>query len=329
MFSDRTDRPVVAGSHNAEVGLVAAWEILAGGGSAVAAVEAATRIVEDNEADHSVGFGGYPNLLGDVELDAAIMEGTTRKVGAVGAIRGYRHPVSVARGVMEQLPHTFLVGDGAARFAAEIGMSAEELLTNETRRVWREGIEGRLPGKLELFREPLARLTALAADPEHVAGTVNVVARDAEGHLAAAVSTSGWAWKYPGRVGDSPVVGAGIYADDRYGAAGCTGLGELAIRGGLVRDVISRLAAGNGLTESGLTAMEDLAPMAAEFADSAIMNMVAIDASGWVRSFTTGPSQHHVVMREGLSSPVREDSIHVKWPEVENQDVVRQTGPRT
>jgi beta-aspartyl-peptidase (threonine type) len=308
---------VVAGSHNAEIGLPAAWAILSAGGTAIDAVEAATRLVEDNEADHSVGYSGYPNLLGQVQLDAAIMDGARRRVGAVGALEGFRHPISVARAVMERLPHTFLAGAGAARFAGEIGMSSEELLTDETRRIWQDGIDGLLPGKLELFRGPLAQLTSLAADPEHVHGTVNVVARDVHGNLASAVSTSGWAWKHPGRIGDSPVVGAGIYADNRYGAAGCTGLGEVSIRGGLVRDFISRLAAGQPLIEAGRAAIEDLLPIALDFPDSAVMNMLAITRDGEVTSFTTSPELGWVVMREGDEVPVREQSIRVEWPGVE------------
>jgi beta-aspartyl-peptidase (threonine type) len=305
---------VVAGSHNAAIGLPAAWEILAAGGTALDAVETATRVVEDNEADHSVGYAGYPNLLGEVELDASIMDGNQRRVGAIGALKGYRHPVSVARAVMEQLPHTFLVGDGAARFAADIGMSTEDLLTEETRRIWKDGIEGKFPGRLELFREPLAQLTALAADPMHVAGTVNVVARDAKGHLAVAVSTSGWAWKHPGRVGDSPVVGAGVYADDRYGAVGCTGLGELSMRAGLARDLVSRLAGGHDLATAGRGTLDDMAAMAADVGSAAVMNVVALNDAGESAAFSTTPDAHYVEMRAGNTEPQKVPSIYVEWP---------------
>ncbi|MEU9888396.1 N(4)-(beta-N-acetylglucosaminyl)-L-asparaginase [Sphaerisporangium sp. NPDC051011] len=316
------DGVVVAGSHNAAIGLQEAWRILAAGGTALDAVEAATRVVEDNEADHSVGYAGYPNLLGEVELDASIMDGARRRVGAVGALKGYRHPITVARAIMEHLPHTFLVGEGAARFAADMGMSTEDLLTDETRRIWRDGIEGNFPGRLELFREPLARLTALAADPMHVAGTVNVVARDSHGHLAVAVSTSGWAWKHPGRVGDSPVVGAGIYADDRYGAVGCTGLGELSMRGGLARDLIARLSCGQDLAAAGRASLDDLAQIASDFANSAVMNVVALDRDGDTAAFSTTPDAHYVVMRQGYSMPEALASIHVEWPGIGDSSVV-------
>src|SRR6266508_3617067 len=161
---------IIIASSNGAIGLPAAWAILQAGGTALDAVEAATRLVEDNPDDHSVGYGGYPNLLGEVELDASIMDGTTLRSGAVGALRGYRHAISVARHVMEDLPHVMLAGEGAARFAAELGMEREELLTDEAARTWREGIAGRLP---EGFRDAqgaiiadlLRRATNLATDP--------------------------------------------------------------------------------------------------------------------------------------------------------------------
>src|SRR4030081_1229637 len=103
---------IVVASSNGLAGVDVAWEILAGGGSALDAVEAAARVTEDDPDDHTVGYGGYPNLLGEVELDASIMDGTTRQAGAVGALKGYRHPITVARAVMERLPHVLVVGEG-------------------------------------------------------------------------------------------------------------------------------------------------------------------------------------------------------------------------
>ena len=112
---------IVVASANGRVGIGAAIEILRAGGSALDAVETATRLVEANPEDHTVGYGGYPNLLGEVELDASIMDGRTLSAGAVGGLKGFKHPISVARRVMEDLPHVLLVGEGAARFAREIG----------------------------------------------------------------------------------------------------------------------------------------------------------------------------------------------------------------
>jgi beta-aspartyl-peptidase (threonine type) len=298
---------IIIASSNGAIGIPAAWDILRGGGTALDAVEAATRIVEDNPDDHTVGYGGYPNLLGDVELDASIMDGATLRAGAVGALQGYRHPITVARRVMEQLPHVMLAGEGAARFAAELGMPREELLTDEAARVWRDGVAGRLP---EAFRDAqgaiiaglLSRAASLATDPERVAGTVNFIAQDAAGHIASAVSTSGWAWKYPGRLGDSPIIGAGNYADDRYGAAACTGWGELAMRAGTARGVVLYLKCGYTLEDACREAFRDLAALGVP-ADHCLMNMVALDRAGRHYAVTTVPGRTYAYQADGMAAP--------------------------
>jgi beta-aspartyl-peptidase (threonine type) len=298
---------IIIASSNGEIGLPVAWRILQSGGSALDAVEAATRIVEDNPDDHSVGYGGYPNLLGEVELDASIMDGATLRAGAVGALRGYRHPISVARRVMEDLPHLMLVGDGAARFASEIGMQREELLTDDAARAWRAGIDGRLPEEFRdaqgaIVTELIGRATRLATDPERVAGTVNFIAQDRAGQIASAVSTSGWAWKYPGRLGDSPIIGAGNYADDRYGAAACTGWGELAIRAGTARSVVLYLKHGHALADACRESFRDLAALAADPAQI-LMSMVALDRHGNHCAVTTSQGRTYVYQAEGMLEP--------------------------
>jgi isoaspartyl peptidase/L-asparaginase-like protein (Ntn-hydrolase superfamily) len=238
-------------SERGEIGLPAAMEALLGGASALDAVEIAVRLVEANEADHYVGVGGLPNLLGEVELDAGVMVGDTRRVGAVAAVRGFPHPVSIARAVLEQLPqHVLLAGAGAERFADEAGLPRGETLTDEAKRLWQEGLESddadesTWAGERRYREQALARIQAMAA-PTEPYGTVNILACDAAGRLAVAVSTSGYPWKYPGRVGDSPLPGAGFYCDDRAGAGSCTGRGELAIRAGTARRVVDH--AGRGL----------------------------------------------------------------------------------
>jgi beta-aspartyl-peptidase (threonine type) len=295
---------IIISSSNGAIGLPAAWAILQSGGAALDAVEAATRIVEDNPADHTVGYGGYPNLLGEVELDASIMDGATLRAGAVGALRGYRHPITVARRVMEQLPHVMLAGEGAARFAAEIGMEREELLSDEAARVWREGIAGRLPEEFRdahgtIIAELLGHATGLATDPERVAGTVNFIAQDRAGRIASAVSTSGWAWKYPGRLGDSPIIGAGNYADDRFGAAACTGWGELAIRAGTARSVVLYLKQGYALEAACREAFHDLGALHVD-STQILMSMVALDRHGNHCAVTTSPGRTYVYQAEGM-----------------------------
>jgi beta-aspartyl-peptidase (threonine type) len=273
---------IVVASANGRVGIEAAMAVLRRGGSALDAVEAGIRPVEDNPADHSVGTGGLPNLLGEVELDASIMDGRTLGAGAVAGLTGYPNPISVARRVMTDLPHVLLVGEGAARFAAESGFQRADLLTEESRRIWRERLEGILPanaspGDLKYYEE-MRRWARLATDPEKAGGTVNFLARDRDGNIASAVSTSGWAWKYPGRVGDSPIIGAGNYCDNRYGAAACTGRGEMAIRAATARSVVLYLKQGMSLEEALTEAMRDLWPLEDPYYGS--MNIVALDTKG-------------------------------------------------
>ena len=252
-------------SERGEVGLVAGMTWLREGGSALDAVEAAVRMVESNEADHYVGVGGLPNLLGEVELDASIMEGATRRAGAVAAVKGFPHPISIARAICERLPqHLMLVGPGAERFADEVGIERGETLTGEARQMWRDGLsssglesaEARHgPGEASYRRKVLEQL-AVMPPPDGPWGTVNVLALDAAGNLAAGVSTSGYPWKYPGRVSDSALIGAGNYCDNRVGAAACTGRGELAIRGNTARSVLLHLAAGAGPARACALALE-------------------------------------------------------------------------
>jgi isoaspartyl peptidase/L-asparaginase-like protein (Ntn-hydrolase superfamily) len=232
--------------------MTAAMDMLRAGSSALDAVEFAVRAAEANEADHYVGVGGLPNLLGDVELDASIMDGATRKAGAVAAVTGFPHPISIARAVMDRLPqHLLLVGAGAERFADEAGIKRGETLTDEAKKLWREGLEPEVleavagrqgDGELAYRRQVIDRLEAIGR-PDGPWGTVNVLALDAAGNLAVAVSTSGYPWKYPGRVGDSALIGSGIYCDNRVGAAACTGRGELAIRANTAREVLFALRA--------------------------------------------------------------------------------------
>lgn len=304
----------IVGSANAAVGFEAGWAILERGGSALDAVEATVRAVEDNPDDHSVGYGGYPNLLGQVELDASIMDGSTLRAGAVGALAGYRYAITVARRVMEDLPHVMLVGAGAARFAAELGMAREELLTPEAERIWRAGISGRdetgWAGVSEQLADLLRRAPAITRDPEHTTGTVNVIAQDGAGRIAAAVSTSGWAWKYPGRLGDSPIVGAGNYADDRYGAACCTGWGEATIRTGAARSVVLYLKAGYPLEEACREAYRDLAPLLRGTPNA--VHMVAVDRAGNRCALSNNEEWHYVYRAAGMAAHAEARRLRVE-----------------
>ncbi len=263
-----------------EIGMPAAIAALCGNAPALDAVEAGIRPVERDPAVRSVGVGGWPNLLGQVELDAAIMDGRTLAAGAVAALRGYIHPISVARQVMARTPHVLLAGEGAARFAAEIAAEAGPTLTAEAEAEWRAWLAAYVPAA-ELARwsdVALAPWTWLTADPERAGGTVTYLAQDAAGDLAAGVSTCGWAMKYPGRLGDSPIIGAGSYADNAFGAAACTGHGELAIRAGTARSIVLYMQTGMTVAEACRAAADDLRRLVRPFPSAITLH--AVDRSG-------------------------------------------------
>lgn len=190
----------------------AAWEVLAAGGSALDAVERGINQAELDEENTSVGVGGLPNEEGVVTLDAMIMDGTTHRAGAVGALPEIATPISVARRVMERTRHTFLVGQDALRFAEREGFVRRNLLTERARRLWEE------------WRRDPQRRTFWNHD------TIGMVCLDREGRIAVGCSTSGLAWKIAGRVGDSPIVGSGAYCDGAVGGAAATGNGDVMMR---------------------------------------------------------------------------------------------------
>jgi isoaspartyl peptidase/L-asparaginase-like protein (Ntn-hydrolase superfamily) len=266
-----TTTPTIIGSERSEAGLPAGMALLRDGGSALDAVEAALRRCEDNLADHYVGTGGLPNARGEVELDASIMVGSTRAFGAVAAVKGYPNPISIARAVLERLPqHALLVGEGAELFAAECGFTTAELLTEEAEAEWRaalapasaESVEGENTAATSgdvAYREAARELVRRLAPHDGPWGTINVIALDASGELVAGVSTSGYPYKYPGRVGDSALPGAGNYCDLRHGAAACTGRGELSMRATGARMIVDRLAAGEDPESACATMLGDAA----------------------------------------------------------------------
>lgn len=240
-------------------GTTLTWQWLREGRSALAAIEQGVRAVEANILDATVGKGGFPNAIGQVELDAGVMDGRTRASGAVAALQGYTHPISVAYGVLRRLPHVLLVGAGAGRFAAEIGAEPDALLTPEMAARW-QAWAGEW-GARDSAEFSLIHAVSGDHDPQHPGGTTVYLAQDRHGDIAAAASTSGWAWKYPGRVGDTPIAGAGFYADNRYGAAGCTGRGEIAIRTSLARQTVLRLQLGQSVAQAVQSALADVADL--------------------------------------------------------------------
>ena len=303
---------LVLASANGQIGMHEAVRVLKDGGSALDAVETGTRLVESNPEDHTVGYSGLPNLLGEVELDASLMDGATLRAGAVGAVRHYEHAISLARKVMEELPHVMLVGSGAERFAREMGFAQRNLLTPEAEKVWREIFQDEMPtvyAERMRYLDSIRKFARRAADPERPNETVNFIAMDREGNLAAAVSTSGWAWKYPGRVGDSPVIGAGNYADNRYGAAACTGRGEMAMRLCTAHSVVMYMQMGQSVRDAGVQATRDLACLVDPYFGR--VSIIAVDARGNHAAFSNAPDTTYVYMREGMDTFVEAPRIHV------------------
>ena len=234
--------------------------MLAEGAHALDAIEAGIRLIEADPSVRTVGRGGWPNLLGEMELDACMMDGTTLRTGAVGALQGFLHPVSVARAIMRHLPHEFLVGDGAARFAREIGAETADNLIEDSRRAWQAWYEHEVPAEQKRTwpDTALSVLCRHAIDPEVGRDTTVFIVQDSAGSVCSGTSTSGWGWKYPGRLGDSPVIGAGSYADTRYGAAACTGAGEMTIRCCTARSIVLYMKKGASVSDAVLEAVDDM-----------------------------------------------------------------------
>jgi beta-aspartyl-peptidase (threonine type) len=303
---------IVIASANGAVGIEAAMQVLRSGGSALDAVEAGIKPVESNPDDHTVGYSGLPNLVGDVEVDASIMDGLTLQAGAVGAVRNCEHAISLARKVMEELPHVLLAGTGAERFAKEMGFPETDLLTAEAKATWTEIFQAKIPSVYQerlAYLDSIRRFAKLAADPERPNETVNFIARDCKGNLATGVSTSGWSWKYPGRLGDSPIVGAGNYADNRYGAAACTGRGEMAMRLCTAHSVVMYLKMGMTLEAAGREAIADLGHLVDPYFGR--VSLIALDARGNHGAFSNGPDATYVFMTDEMQTYAEAPRIHV------------------
>jgi N4-(beta-N-acetylglucosaminyl)-L-asparaginase len=216
LFDERKiNKPIVISTWNFGVQANgAAWEILKNNGRALDAVEAGVKIPEGDPNERSVGYGGRPDRDGRVTLDSCIMDEFSN-IGSVACLEHIKHPISVARAVMEKTPHVMLVGDGALQFALSQGFKKENLLVEDSEKEWKEWL------KTSQYK-PIANIE------NH--DTIGMIALDTHGNLSGACTTSGMAYKMHGRVGDSPIIGAGLYVDNEIGAATATGHGEEVIR---------------------------------------------------------------------------------------------------
>jgi N4-(beta-N-acetylglucosaminyl)-L-asparaginase len=268
-------RPLILSSTNGLKHLDRGMAVLQKGGDTLDAVLAVVTEVEDDPNDDSVGYGGLPNEDGEVELDASVMHGPTRRAGSVASIRRIKNPSLVARTVMERTNHVMLAGEGAHRFAVDEGFEDMNLLTDRSRiawlawkakssKNWRPGLDSP-DWKQDLavmLDTPEKRLWA-----EHIedvvlhppTGTINCLAVDANGAISGTTTTSGLSWKIAGRVGDSPIIGAGLYVDNDVGAAGSTGKGEenIKIAGG--HTIVEAMRRGATPTEACLEALKRVA----------------------------------------------------------------------
>lgn len=258
-------RPAVIASANGLRATQKAMELIRQGADTLDAVVAGVNIIELDPEDQSVGYGGLPNEDGVVQLDSSVMHGPTRGAGAVAALEGIKTPSKVAKLVMERTDHCLLVGEGALKFALAMGFQREDLLTEASREAW-------LKWKRELSPEdnwidPEDRLPRSMTTPERSAalklmathGTINCNAVDKAGDLSGVTTTSGLSYKLPGRVGDSPIIGAGLYVDNAVGACGSTGRGEANIKTCASFMVVEYMRQGLSPEEAALKVMRRIA----------------------------------------------------------------------
>jgi N4-(beta-N-acetylglucosaminyl)-L-asparaginase len=286
----RGKRPVMISSANGVHALQKGMDILKSGGDTLEAAAAAVTVVEDDPNDDSVGYGGLPNEEGEVELDASVMHGPTRRAGSVASVHRIKNVARLAKTVMERTNHTMIVGDGARRFAVAQGFEEMNLLTEHSRKIWlawkastsfnwRPGIDspewngkaasrGKNALDSEDFRAQLADICgndkalmarALQVIKDPPTGTINCLAVNDKGEISGTTTTSGLSWKIPGRVGDSPIIGAGLYVDGDVGGAGSTGKGEenIKISGG--HTIVEMMRKGMSPTDACLEALHRVA----------------------------------------------------------------------
>lgn len=259
----------------------AAWEVIGKGGSAVDAAEAGVRVTEADPSGQSVGIGGLPDREGEVTLDACIMD-HKGNAGAVCYLKEILHPISVARKVMDDTPHVMLAGDGAQKFALEQGFEKVNLLTPESEKAYREWL------KTSEYKPIINR-------ENH--DTIGLIAMDQSGHLSGACTTSGLAYKMQGRVGDSPIIGAGLFVDDEVGAATATGLGELVMKtlgSFLIVELMRQGASPQEACEEGIRRIA-----AKNNTSDMQVGYLAVNKAGEVGAFAIHPGFNYALHRDG------------------------------
>ena len=256
----------------------AAWQVLGAGGSALDAVEAGALWAETGQCNSTVGQCGYPDRDGFVTLDASIMRGDGG-CGAVAALQDIDHPISVARKVMEKTPHVLLVGDGARQFAMAEGFQPRSLRTPEAEKAWREWLK-----TSKYAPEINAERRGIPGNRENH-DTIGMLALGADGRMAGACTTSGMAWKMHGRVGDSPIIGAGLYVDDEVGGATASGVGEEMLRNAASFLVVELMRQGHAPADACRIAIERVVRKRPEASKTLQVCFLAMDKHGEVGAF--------------------------------------------
>lgn len=284
-------KPIVVSTWRNTDANAAAWKVLSAKGHALDAVEQGARVPEANPKDTSVGYGGLPDREGMVTLDACIMDEKSN-CGSVAFVQGFKHPVSIARLVMEKTPHVMLVGKGAEQFALSQGFKKENLLTKESEKAWREWLK---KSEYKPYHNP----------GQH--DTIGILALDSNGNLSGACTTSGMAYKMHGRVGDSPIIGAGLYVDGEVGAATATGVGEEMIRIAGSHTIVELMRNGRSPQEACEEAINRLIrKRGEEKAKELSVAFLALNVHGEVGAYSTNnvfeytitsPDQLHVVIK--------------------------------
>ncbi|CAG0976340.1 N4-(beta-N-acetylglucosaminyl)-L-asparaginase [Phycisphaerales bacterium] len=331
-MSSKSGLPVLVGSWNSGPAMVRAVERASAGLGLLDAIVEGISLVEDDPEEMSVGFGGLPNEEGVVELDAAVMDGPRHKAGAVAGLRGVRHAARVAVEVLRRTDHALLVGDGALRFARQLGFQEENLLTEQSRAAWlawKAGLSSRdawlspdegpsefgqsrwaghrdnpTPGGPPASPRPGDSGGSPAAP--FTFGTIHVSGMDARGDLFACTSTSGLSYKIPGRAGDSPIVGAGLYVENRIGSAGCTGRGEAALQNAAAYHTVLSMERGLSPTEAALETLRRIARntcerrlLASEGRPSFNVTVYALRKDGAAGAAAMHPGYTYVSCRDG------------------------------
>jgi N4-(beta-N-acetylglucosaminyl)-L-asparaginase len=256
--SVKPPHPVVVSSANGEHATARAMELLRAGSDPLDAVIAGVNLVENDPDDITVGYGGLPNEDGVIQLDSSVMHGPTHNAGAVGALEGIKNPSKVAKLVMERTDHVLLVGEGAQVFAKAHGFPIEDLMTEKTRKIWLYWKET-LNKDDDWFPPPVEEMDEDLKKFFGVHGTINCCAVDANGDLGGVTTTSGLFFKIPGRVGDSPIIGAGLYVDNNVGACGSTGRGEANMKNLTSFLVVELMRQGMSPTDASLAACKRIA----------------------------------------------------------------------